>query len=142
MVIGLLAGFGLYMDTKTFLDTAVEAGCLVLSAWREESYDSDGDRTVSFHATILYEVDGVERREDISTPYLWSEGERMTILYSSRNPSDVRATVSPLWVPIAIGVFFVCGGGALFAVGIRTGRRQLDEIWRRYGREGEDRVDR
>lgn len=96
-----------------FMKTAIPVEATCTRIWTTVSTDDDGDETVSYHADIAYEYQGITyRANDFSVTSSEQKGSTITVYINPGTPEDARQEYGNMEFIFALcfsGVFTVIG---------------------------------
>ena len=101
----VLIAFGIFMfvvNTKNQDYIKTESTVLNVEVGQEEYIDTDGNRVeATYNVTVKYVVDGKEYSAGLDNVSKYSLGDKITIYYNPKDPSQITQTKS-LILPLAI----------------------------------------
>lgn len=123
----LVSGVRLFQSSRKFLETGIKTKATVIENIPVQSYDHT--QTYNLYAPLLeYDVKGKKETYTPSTrsnPPAYDIGEKVTIVYSQKNPKDVRIVSywgiyigSNIFLALGLPMLLIGGGYFLFKTGI------------------------
>ncbi len=108
--------FSINMKNQNYVKT--ESTISKVELVEEEHIDANGDTVqATYKIFVKYTVDGKEYEEELGElSGKYKEGEKMTIYYDPKNPSEITQTTS-----LVLPIVMIAGGIAAFIGGIISG---------------------
>ncbi len=114
LVLIIFGIFALVVNINNQDYVKTKAAVINVKLFEEEYIDANGDKVeATYSATVKYMVDGKEYEATLDNVSKYKVGEKITIYYNPKDPSQVTQTIS-LILPIVI----IVSGVAVFTGGI------------------------
>ena len=112
--------FSINMKNQNYVKT--ESTISKVELVEEEHIDANGDTVqATYKVSVKYSVDGKDYEEELGElSGKYKEGEKMTIYYDPKNPSEITQTTS-----LVLPIVMIVGGIAAFASGIVSGANAI-----------------
>ena len=112
--------FSINMKNQNYVKT--ESTISKVELVEEEHIDANGDSVpATYKVYVKYSVDGKDYEEELGElSGNYKEGEKMTIYYDPKNPSEITQTTS-----LVLPIIMIVGGIAAFASGIVSGANAI-----------------